>query len=96
MTFNKQHLKTARTLGFSAIAMLGLTACADYKKDFANINTRLDQLDTRVQSAADSAKAANDSATAANASATSANQRLDQMETRIQALETKPARKPRG
>jgi len=86
---NKQHLTTARTLAVALVASLGLGACATYDDDFANVNSRLDQLDTQVQSAAQSAEAANQSAQQAN-------QRLDQVESRIQQLESAPRRVPRG
>lgn len=84
-----KFMTTARTLGFVAVATLGLGACATYDDDFAAINSRLDQLDSRVASAAQNAQAANESAARAN-------QRLDQMEGRIQSLETQPGRRPRG
>jgi murein lipoprotein len=86
MFLTKQHL--ARTLGV-AIAALALSSCATYKDEFANINSRLDQLDTKVQGAAQSAEAANQSAQRAN-------QRLDQIEGRVQQLETARGRQPRG
>lgn len=89
MSSIKQHLMSARTLGFVVVATLGLGACATYDDDFAAINSRLDQLDARVASAAQNAQSANDSAQRAN-------QRLDQMEGRIQQLEAGPARRPRG
>jgi murein lipoprotein len=88
MALSKQHRVMARTLGVAILA-LGLGACATYKDEFANINSRLDQLDTKVQGAAQSADAANQSAQRAN-------QRLDQIETRVQQLEAAPRRKPRG
>jgi murein lipoprotein len=86
MFLTKQHL--TRTLGV-AIAALALSSCATYKDEFANINSRLDQLDTKVQGAAQSAEAANQSAQRAN-------QRLDQIEGRVQQLETARGRQPRG
>jgi murein lipoprotein len=89
MFLTKQHMTTARTLGFAIVATLSLAACATYDDDFAAINSRLDQLDSRVASAAQSAESANQSAERAN-------QRLDQMEGRIQQLETQPARRARG
>ena len=85
----KQQLLMARTLGVAIVATLGLAACATYDDEFAEINSRLDQLDTRVQSAAQSAESANQSAQQAN-------QRLDQIEGRVQQLEAAPRRKPRG
>ena len=85
----KQHLTTARMLGVAIVATLGLGGCATYGDEFANINSRLDQLDAKVQGAAQSAESANQSAQQAN-------QRLDQMEGRIQALEAAPRRAPRG
>ena len=84
----KQHLVMARRLGVAIIA-LSLGACATYKDEFANINSRLDQLDAKVQGAAQSAESANQSAQQAN-------QRLDQIEGRVQQLEAAPRRKPRG
>lgn len=89
MFLTKQHLKTAGMLGVAIVATSGLGACATYKNDFANINTRLDQLDARVQGAAQSAESANQSAQRAN-------QRLDQIEGRVQQLETAPRRAARG
>lgn len=89
MVLTKQRLVMARTLGVALVATVGLSACATYKKEFAGINSRLDQLDAKVQSAAQSADAANQSAQQAN-------QRLDQMETRLQSLESSPRRVPRG
>ena len=86
MFLNKQNM--ARTLGV-AIAALALSSCATYKDEFANINSRLDSLDTKVQAAAQSADAANQSATQAN-------QRLDQIEGRVQQLEMAKGRQPRG
>lgn len=85
----KQHLTTARTLVVAAVATLGLGACATYDDEFAQINSRLDQLDARVASAAQSADSANQNAQRAN-------QRLDQIEGRVQQLEAGPARRPRG
>ena len=64
-------------------------ACATYKNEFANINSRLDQLDAKVQGAAQSAESANQSAQRAN-------QRLDQIEGRVQQLESAPRRAARG
>jgi len=89
MFLTKQHLKTAGMLGVAIIATSSLGACATYKNEFANINTRLDQLDARVQGAAQSAESANQSAQRAN-------QRLDQIEGRVQQLETAPRRAARG
>ena len=86
MFLNKQNM--ARMLGV-AIAALALSSCATYKDEFANINSRLDSLDTKVQAAAQSADAANQSATQAN-------QRLDQIEGRVQQLEMAKGRQPRG
>lgn len=86
---NKQHLTTARTLAVALVASLGLGACATYDDDFANVNSRLDQLDTQVQSAAQSAESANQGAQQAN-------RRLDSLEGRVQQLETAPRRTPRG
>ena len=86
MFLTKQHL--ARTLGV-ALAALALSSCATYKDEFANINSRLDSLDTKVQGAAQSAEAANQSAQQAN-------QRLDQIEGRVQQLEMAKGRQPRG
>lgn len=86
--FQTKHLKTARMLGVAVIA-LSLGACATYKDEFANINSRLDSLDTKVQGAAQSAEAANQSAQQAN-------QRLDQIEGRVQQLEMAKGRQPRG
>jgi murein lipoprotein len=77
-----QHLKAVRTLGMAAVVAMGLASCATYDDEFANINSRLDQLDTRVQGAAQSAQ--------------EANQRLDRLENRVQQLETAPPRVPRG
>ena len=88
MFTTKQYL-TTRTLGVALIAALGLAGCKTYDTEFAQVNSRLDQLDTKVQGAAQSAEAANQSAQQAN-------QRLDQLEGRVQQLETAPARKPRG
>ena len=88
MSLTHQHLKTARVLGVAIVA-LSLGACATYKDEFANINSRLDQLDTKVQGAAQSAESANQSAQQAN-------QRLDQIEGRVQQLESAPRRSPRG
>lgn len=85
----QQPLKMIRPLAVAIIATVSLGACATYKEDFANINTRLDQLDVKVQGAAQSAESANQSATQAN-------QRLDQIEGRVQRLETAPRRTPRG
>ncbi|MCG8276862.1 hypothetical protein [Stenotrophomonas sp. NLF4-10] len=89
MFLTKQHLKTAGMLGVAIIATSSLGACATYKNEFANINTRLDQLDAKVQGAAQSAESANQSAQRAN-------QRLDQIEGRVQQLETAPRRAARG
>ncbi|MGX9720187.1 hypothetical protein [Stenotrophomonas acidaminiphila] len=89
MILSKQHLKTLGMLGVATVATLSLGACATYKDEFANINTRLDQLDARVQGAAQSAESANQSAQRAN-------QRLDQIEGRVQQLETAPRRAARG
>ena len=88
MFLNKRHLTTARTLGVAIVA-LGLGACATYDDEFANVNSRLDSLDTKVQSAAQSAESANQSAQQAN-------QRLDALEGRVQQLEAAPGRRPRG
>ncbi|ADV27400.1 hypothetical protein Psesu_1555 [Pseudoxanthomonas suwonensis 11-1] len=79
----------AMTLGVAMVAGLGLGGCASYDKEFATINSRLDQLDSRVQGAAQSAESANQSAQRAN-------QRLDQIESRVQQLESAPRRTPRG
>lgn len=76
-------------LGVAIVATLGLGGCATYDDDFAQVNTRLDSLDSQVQSAAQSAESANQSAQQAN-------QRLDQLEGRVQQLEAAPARPPRG
>ena len=89
MSLTKQHVAMARTLGVAIVVTLGLGACATYDDDFAQVNSRLDQLDTRVQGAAQSAESANQSAQQAN-------QRLDQLEGRVQQLEAAPGRKPRG
>jgi murein lipoprotein len=89
MSLSKQHLKTARSLGVAILATVVLGACATYKDEFANINTRLDSLDSKVQAAAQSADAANQSATQAN-------QRLDSIEGRVQQLEMAKGRQPRG
>lgn len=89
MALTRQHRAMARTLGVAIVVTLGLGACATYDEDFAQINSRLDQLDTQVQSAAQSAESANQSAQQAN-------QRLDQVESRIQQLEAAPTRVPRG
>ena len=85
----KKHLVMARTLGVAIVAAVGLSACATYGDEFAQVNSRLDQLDTRGQGAAQSAESANQSAQQAN-------QRLDQIESRVQQLETAPRRVPRG
>lgn len=87
--FNRQHLAMARTLGMAIVVAVGLGACATYDEEFAQVNSRLDQLDTQVQSAAQSAESANQSAQQAN-------RRLDQLESRVQQLETAPTRVPRG
>lgn len=89
MFLTKQPLKMVRPLAVAIIATVSLGACATYKEDFANINSRLDQLDVKVQGAAQSADSANQSAQQAN-------QRLDQIEGRVQRLETAPRRTPRG
>ena len=89
MFLTKQHLKNVGMLGVAIVATSSLGACATYKKDFANINTRLDQLDAKVQGAAQSAESANQSAQRANP-------RLDQIEGRVQQLETAPRRAARG
>lgn len=86
---SKRHVVIARTFAVGLVASLGLAGCASYDKEFATINSRLDQLDTRVQGAAQSAESASQSARQAN-------QRLDALETRVQQLETAPARVPRG
>lgn len=85
----KPSLTTVRNLGVAVIATLGLASCATYTDDFAQINSRLDSLDTRVQGAAQSAESA-------NREAQRANQRLDAIEGRVQQLEAAPGRNPRG
>ncbi len=89
MLLTKQQLKSARALGVALAVTVSLGACATYKDDFANINSRIDQLDVKVQGAAQSAESANQSAQQAN-------QRLDQIEGRVQQLERAPRRTPRG
>lgn len=96
MFLTKQHRVVARTLGVALVAALSLAGCKTYDKEFATVNSRLDQLDTKVQSAAQSADSANQAAQQANQSAQQANQRLDSIEGRVQKLETAPRRKPRG
>ena len=85
----KKSLVSARALGVAIVAAVGFSGCATYGDEFAQVNSRLDQLDTRVQGAAQSAESANQSAQQAN-------QRLDQLESRVQQLETAPRRVPRG
>lgn len=89
MIMTKQHWVMARSLGMAVVVTASLASCATYKEEFADINSRLDQLDTKVQGAAQSAESANQSAQQAN-------QRLDQIEGRVQQLERAPRRTPRG
>lgn len=89
MVLSNQHLAKVRILGVAIAAAVGLGACATYDDDFAQVNSRLDTLDSRVQSAAQSAESANQSAQQAN-------QRLDQLEGRVQQIEAGPRRRPRG
>lgn len=89
MALSKQHLIKLRMVGVAMAAAVSLGACATYDDDFAQVNSRLDTLDSRVQSAAQSAESANQSAQQAN-------QRLDQLEGRVQQIEAAPRRRPRG
>jgi len=86
---NRQSLKAVRVLGVAIVAAVGFSGCATYDDEFANINSRLDRLDTQVQSAAQSAESANQSAQQAN-------QRIDQIDARVRQLEAAPRRTPRG
>lgn len=89
MAIATHHLSKARLFGVALVAAISFSGCATYKKEFATINTRLDQIDSKVQGAAQSAESANQSARQAN-------QRLDQIEGRVQQLERAPSRTPRG
>lgn len=89
MSLTQQHRTMARMMGVALVTAVALGGCATYDDDFAQINTRLDSLDTRVQGAAQSAESANQGAQRAN-------QRLDALEGRVQQIESAPRRVPRG